>query len=116
MSKWVVYLLCFDGPDPFPKHYVGVTQTSRLAKRMMEHRAGKGGVATQQARREQRGWSLARTWPTDDITLERRLAAYDGIASVCPICAHLAQGQHQQPYPLGNPEVFNRFYARFPTQ
>lgn len=97
--RHLVYLLCLpSAPDGSPRHYVGISTPSRWRKRMMEHRSGKGGKATQELAESGVGWFLTNYWLTDDPALEQRLQQAPDLAQRCPRCRHGLTGAPQIPY------------------
>jgi hypothetical protein len=92
MSRRVSYLLHFIDPvtgEParykHAGHYLGNTETDRLAERVQEHRDGRGAVLTAAARAAGLDFVVTRTWPGGRLR-ERQLKTQSG-ARYCPDCS-----------------------------
>jgi predicted GIY-YIG superfamily endonuclease len=79
-----VYLLHFDRPYRHAAHYLGYAHN--IGRRLDEHAAGTGGRLTQVVKAAGIGWQLARTWPGQGRTEERRLKNRGGSRRHCPLC------------------------------
>jgi hypothetical protein len=84
-----VYLLHLDAPIAgHAAHFLG--EAASLARRLREHRRGRGARLLAHARRLGIAWRLVRWWPasSDDgqrLNLERRLKNRHGPV-LCPVC------------------------------
>lgn len=82
-----VYLLHFDRAYPNgskPQHYIGYAHD--IPTRLAEHRARKGARLLQVLADHGIGWTLVRTWPDGDRSVERRLKNWKKGAALCPVC------------------------------
>jgi predicted GIY-YIG superfamily endonuclease len=82
-----VYLLHFErpiSPAHTAQHYLG--WGADIPARLAEHAAGGGARLTQVALERGIGWQLARTWPGEGRTDERRHKLGAHGARLCPIC------------------------------
>lgn len=81
-----VYLLHFDPPYRHAAHYLGWTSDDRVEQRLEEHRTGRGArlcaVAVQAGAR----LILARVWPGQNRSFERKLKRRKESCRLCPIC------------------------------
>jgi len=81
-----VYLLHFDDAFKGKQHYIGSTQTSRLARRMQEHALGLGSATTRRFVRESIGFTVARVWWSSSRDLEKTLKRGAHYTKFCPVC------------------------------
>jgi predicted GIY-YIG superfamily endonuclease len=86
MRRWRVYLLHAELPLGGAAHYVGITLRGRLLRRLREHVNGYGTTRTRLLVEHGARLQLARTWATDDKTLETEKTKADQKAGLCPIC------------------------------
>jgi len=115
MSCYVVYLLCMPNGRGDDAHYVGITTPDRLAKRLMEHRTGRGAKRTARACLNGERWFHAKSFGTCDPTLEKTLQAHPDLAGLCPICSQGLVHPPQIPYNRPVEPVETRQLA-FPTR
>jgi hypothetical protein len=90
-AESVVYLLHFERPicpTHAAQHYLG--WTNDLARRLHDHREGRGARLTQVALERGIPWRLVAIWP-GDRSYERLLKARKNAPRYCPICLHLQQ-------------------------
>jgi hypothetical protein len=95
-AESVVYLLHFErpiSPTHTAQHYLG--WTNDLARRLHDHREGRGARLTQVALERGISWRLAAIWP-GDRGYERLLKSRKCAPRFCPICQRL-----QRTDPLG---------------
>ncbi len=95
----MVYLLHFNTPvgnaNHKASHYIGYCRTNdQLSDRLAQHRAGAGARITAHLCQTQHSdFLLARTWPNQPRTEERRLKRYHKSAQLCPICKQEKKNQ-----------------------
>lgn len=97
--RFAVYLLCRDGLDGHPEHYVGITTPSRVAARMIEHRSGRGAKWTKEAWEQGRSWFHTNTFLTNTRALEGALQRYRNVIALCPRCMDGVEFPPHVPYP-----------------
>lgn len=85
-TPWTVYLLHFERKVRGAQHYLGITRSARLDRRMHDHCGEHGSRLTALACKSGIGFTLARTWPAESLDLEKRLKASGHFAKLCPIC------------------------------
>lgn len=78
-----VYLIHFDTPYKYARHYLGSAQD--LDARLAQHRAGTGARLMQVITQAGIGWRVARTWEGGRGT-EWALKRYKNSPRLCPIC------------------------------
>ena len=83
-----VYLLHFDSPIApgihTCQHYIGWAED--VFKRLEEHAAGRGARLTEVAKERGITFRLARVWPGETRSFERRLKNWKMGPRLCPIC------------------------------
>lgn len=85
-SIYAVYLLHFDEPVGKARHYLGMCKAARLHWRQLEHLRGVGASLTARAARQNIGWTVAATWWTADVHLEREIKNASHFEKLCPVC------------------------------
>lgn len=86
MSPQIIYLLHFDRPIGFARHYLGRSTLARLEKRLADHAKGHGAALTREAVRRQIGFHVAQLWITQDSKAEQRLKVRSHYGKLCTIC------------------------------
>lgn len=81
-----IYLLHAHRPVRNARHYLGITRTDRLAKRVREHAHRRGSSLTAQLAAINDELLLARTWQDVSWEEERRMKQAGHYARLCPIC------------------------------
>lgn len=79
-----VYLLHFTRRYRHAGHYTG--WAADVARRLDEHRAGRGARLVEVVTAAGVPWQLARVWPGADRAKERRLKRSGGASRYCPVC------------------------------
>jgi hypothetical protein len=89
----MLYLVCFQEPFHHARHYLGFIDTSKdrdpqkaLESRLDYHRRGRGSKLLSAVTKAGIEFSVVRTWPTGDRTMERRLKGHSS-TRLCPSCA-----------------------------
>jgi hypothetical protein len=59
-----------------------------IGKWLERHSRGEGALLLEVVRAAGISWTLVRTWPDADRSVERRLKAQHGSVRLCPICQH----------------------------
>ncbi len=88
-----VYLIHFERPYRWCRHYVGWTKC--LKARLAHHRAGTGARLLQVLRENDIGWELARAWRKKTRAFERGLKKrwYGPLQALCPACRRAANSE-----------------------
>jgi predicted GIY-YIG superfamily endonuclease len=79
-----VYLIHFHTRYRHAGHYTG--WAANVARRVEEHRAGKGSRLMEVITAAGIEWELARVWPGEDRRKERRLKRSGAASRYCPVC------------------------------
>lgn len=82
----VVYLLHFEKPMKDKLHYVGICQTGRLARRMWEHRTGRGASITRRAVEAGSHLYLGNLWRDQSYADERKIKTRGHFINYCRVC------------------------------
>lgn len=85
-AAFTLYLLHFEPQVGRCRHYLGLTRTPRLARRLAEHMAGRGARLTTRAIEAGAAVSLVRLWTADDPQEEQRLKRRGHFRRHCPLC------------------------------
>jgi hypothetical protein len=80
-----VYLLHFDTLHR-TRHYVGITKSDRLFRRMIEHAQARGGSTTARLIRQSSGFWLVHCWHGANFSTERRIKNAGHLRRSCPLC------------------------------
>lgn len=83
---YCVYLLHFFPPLGRTKHYLGITRNGRLKARLAEHQALRGARLTSRALRAGCKLYVARTWITENPSLEAATKQNHNFSRLCPLC------------------------------
>lgn len=81
----MVYLIHLDKKLSHAQHYIGYTDDN-LDSRMERHRRGDGAKLLRAANRAGITWTVVRTWPDGNRSLERQLKRRKNAWRLCPIC------------------------------
>lgn len=81
-----VYVLHFTPPHGRFQHYIGITKSGRLDKRIHEHLAGRGAALVRRAVDAGCEVWLGHSFLTADPSDERKLKDRHGARAVCSIC------------------------------
>jgi len=98
------YLVHFSKPYRHAKHYLG--WSSDIGKHLERHNRGEGARLMEVVRAAGISWTLVRTWPDADRSVEKRLKSHHGSVRLCPICQHKAG--RRKPMGEGRPVDFYR--------
>lgn len=79
-----VYLLHFTRRYQHAGHYTGYADD--IARRVEQHRAGRGARLVEVITAAGIGFELARVWPGATRSKERRLKRSGGASRYCPLC------------------------------
>lgn len=82
-----VYLLHFDQPLGHQQHYLGITRTDRLHRRMEEHQRGRGARLTARLSAQGLGFTLTHIIPDASPEIEKRLKQASRFKRLCPLCS-----------------------------
>lgn len=80
-----VYLLHFDRPYEHARHYIG--WSTDIEQRLVHHRQGRGARLLEVITGVGIGFSIARVWPGQTRTFERRLKRRGSAVRLCPTCS-----------------------------
>ena len=113
----MIYLLCFSAPlgDPSrahmsARHYLGWATEEDWRDRIAAHLAGRGAAITRAAVAQGIELRIARLWPGEDRTRERRLKRAGHFADrLCPECRAAARPGPEAVEP--SPPTFGRAAA-----
>jgi predicted GIY-YIG superfamily endonuclease len=100
------YLIHFDTPYKHAKHYTG--STTDLARRVAEHRAGRGARLMEVITDAGIDWDVVRTWE-GTRTLERAIKDLHAAPRLCPECS-------PHPLPLDTERLMARHAQARPSE
>jgi predicted GIY-YIG superfamily endonuclease len=80
-----VYLVHFDRPYRWARHYVGYTEDN-VTRRLDEHRAGTGSRLLAAVTAAGVAFDVVFTWERASRAFERRIHRYKKTWRLCPIC------------------------------
>lgn len=80
----MLYLIHFEQKYHHARHYLGYTED--LEHRLEEHRSGKGSPLLKAVTEAGIEWSVVKTWPMGNRSLERKLKNRNHSPRLCPYC------------------------------
>ncbi len=82
-----VYMLHFSEPVRGKRHYIGIANSNRLARRLEEHVRGEAANLTAQAVNQGATLHVVRIWRDRDFAFERRLKNRKNARFLCGLCS-----------------------------
>lgn len=95
----VLYLLHFAPPFRQAGHYLGITREDTVARRLDDHRRGKGASLTRKALEAGSTLTLVRLWHGASHQMERRVKWAGHFNRLCPLCLHRLPTAECSAYP-----------------
>jgi predicted GIY-YIG superfamily endonuclease len=82
----MVYLIHFDKPFKYAKHYIGYCNDRGLKKRIDRHKSGDGAKLLRAVIQAGIDFNVVRTWDKADRAFERKLHKRKNTKRLCPVC------------------------------
>jgi len=103
----MLYLLHFDKPLGFARHYLGCCAENRLQARLREHATGQGARLTARASAGGVTMYLARVFPEMSYEQEKRYKVASHFDKLCPLCCPMLARLAEPAYAINNPTTDN---------
>jgi len=104
-----IYLLHFEQPVRGCLHYLGITESTRLFKRLREHCGPYGSNLTSQAARKGVRFHCVEVWPNATFVRERQMKRISHLSKRCWMCHDRAPELLRVPIYTSNPKAEQEF-------